>query len=365
MRNLIYCILFLTFNSTHASLLHVDVDPQAAEKEAAKYRAVCEIYVDMTPLGFKRGTGTLCETTSGRKFILTAAHVVSNHEDMSFQRNVTITFSDGTITPMLKGDIHEDYFSNGAVADLALLIPNAIPSVIKPMQIGDEKDFNANEYVTSIGFGKRGTFDDSGRGFYCSNPKEIQHTKALAINMHTALYTPYSHAADQNSLLERLKSQSRLPFEGALSGGGSGGPVIQNNRIVATNTNALTDLIDLRLSGLSGKPRSAIYIVLDKIKNERISNRLERIEDALPARLKMSFRRTVKYFFSVPDFSVNAYQHMTFINHKKKQWIENATGELSSTKEEASAYHPPTNNSPCAGDANLKNPSNVNMEPEK
>lgn len=36
MRNLICCILFLTFDSTHASLLHVDVDAHAAEKKATK-----------------------------------------------------------------------------------------------------------------------------------------------------------------------------------------------------------------------------------------------------------------------------------------------------------------------------------------
>lgn len=340
MNKIIYFSIFTMFSTAHASLLHEDVNIETSKEEAAKYPAVCKI-LTQSPKGYGTGTGTLCETKDGRKFILTAAHVISDKKEKSLCTNVKIEFSDGTITPMLKSTIHDGYFSNfgSGWADMGLLIPNAIPSTIKPMQIGDAKEFDEKAFVTSIGFGRPGTFNDSGRGFYLRESDVESPLPSLAVHMNVKLTTPLSYLEPEDlkdSMLERVRSFTQLPLEGALSSGGSGGPVIQNNRVFATNTSAATDLIELCFTNASTqKLDPAIYTVTAKEWGEKVGKTLGRIENALPMTLKMPFRKSVKYLLGIPDFSVNALQSMTFINETRRNWIENTVDELLSSGKDA------------------------------
>jgi hypothetical protein len=339
MIKIIYFSMLTLFSTANASLLHEDVNIETSKKEAAKYPAVCKILTQHSK-GYGTGTGTLCETKDGRKFILTAAHVITDKEKKSLHANVKIEFSDGTLTPMLKSTIHDAYFLNSTAnwADMGLIIPNAIPSTITPMQIGDAKEFDEKGFVTSIGFGHPGTFNDSGRGFYLCE-SDVDSRPSLAVHMNVQLKTPITFIDSEDlkdSILERVKSPNILPLEGALSGGGSGGPVIQNNRVFATNTAGATDLIELCFPNSSTqKPYSAIYNVVEKEWGEKLGKTLGRIEDALPITLKILFRRSIKYFLGIPDFSVNIFQSMTFINETKRNWIEKTVDELLSNDKDA------------------------------
>lgn len=348
MNKITYLFFITTLSSAHASLLHKDVNIEDSKNEAAKYPAVCKIWTESSK-GSGIGTGTLCETKEGRKFILTSAHVICDEEAnpldtqeaKPLDTKVKIEFSDGTITPMLKSAIHTFHFSADAPgsADMGVLIPNAIPSTIRPMQIGNPQEFNEKEFVTSIGFGRRGTFDDTGRGFYLRENASESPCTALAVHMKVKLKTPLSLEEKfdlKDSLLERIKSADKLPLEGALSSGGSGGPVIQNNRVFATNTYGAKDLINLCLHNPSThRSEPAIHNVIKKIWGEKLGKSLEAIEYYLPKRFEIPFRKTVKYILGVPDFSVNILQTMTFINDEKRNWLQTTVDKLLSTGQDA------------------------------
>ena len=215
MNKLTYLFFITTLSSAHASFLHKDVNIEDSKNEAAKYPAVCKILTESSK-GFGMGTGTLCETREGRKFVLTAAHVLSDEEakpldtqeTKPLDTKVKIEFSDGTITPMLKSAIHPLHFSAIAwgSADMAVLIPNAIPSTISPMQIGKPQEFNEKDFVTSIGFGRRGTFDDTGRGFYLRESASESLCPALAVHMKVKLKTPLSFEEKFDFLMASITS---------------------------------------------------------------------------------------------------------------------------------------------------------------
>jgi hypothetical protein len=307
------------------------IDEEKYIKEARKYPAVCQIFMKGST-GIFAGTGTLCETDDGKKFILTAGHVL----DEKTQGKGKVRFSDGTKTKISALKIHERYLDAEVISksyvDIAIFTVNAYPAHIKPMKIGKSEEFTEDAFVTAIGFGKRGVYNASGRGHYLPQDKSERH---YFLKYYSALKDPravilktklnedsfsFSKTQGCKTLNKVYERKTPSPLEGGISSGGSGGPIVQDDKIFGVIASGAKDLVDFQNPGDAPIYRS--------IESSGISKLLNQTELLLPAFLQKPFRSIAQKIFHLPDFSVNSFQTMTFLTPKLQGWIVTSVDEF-------------------------------------
>ncbi|ARN85122.1 hypothetical protein GQ61_07305 [Candidatus Nucleicultrix amoebiphila FS5] len=324
-------ILTLLSSTLNASLMFEGIDEEKYIKEARKYPAVCQIFMKGST-GIFAGTGTLCETDDGKKFILTAGHVL----DEKTQGKGKVRFSDGTKTKISALKIHERYLDAEVISksyvDIAIFTVNAYPAHIKPMKIGKSEEFTEDAFVTAIGFGKRGVYNASGRGHYLPQDKSERH---YFLKYYSALKDPravilktklnedsfsFSKTQGCKTLNKVYERKTPSPLEGGISSGGSGGPIVQDDKIFGVIASGAKDLVDFQNPGDAPIYRS--------IESSGISKLLNQTELLLPAFLQKPFRSIAQKIFHLPDFSVNSFQTMTFLTPKLQGWIVTSVDEF-------------------------------------
>lgn len=328
---LFFTILTVFSTTLNASLMFEGIDEEKYIKEARKYPAVCQIFMRESK-GLFAGTGTLCETDDGKKFILTAAHVL----DEKIQGKGKVRFSDGTKTKISALKIHELYLDANVISksyvDIAIFTVKAYPHHIKPMKIGKSEEFTEDAFVTAIGFGRRGVYNASGRGHYLP---EAESDRRYFLKYYAALKSPravilktklnedswsFSETHGCKTLEKVYEENTTSPLEGGIASGSSGGPVVQNDKIFGVIASGAKDLVDFQNPGDAPLYRS--------IKSAGISKFLNQTELLLPAFLQKSFRSLAQKIFHLPDFSVRVWQLMTFLTPKLQEWIVTSVDEF-------------------------------------
>lgn len=324
-RNLvIFCMLIA---SCHASLTYKGIPEENYIEEGKKFPAVCKAFLFGKEGNPRYGSGTLCEDNKGRKFILTAAHVVDNI-DLNCQVKDWL-FINGFLGSISTIKIFDHYHNPGNVIknylDVALVFLDKYPDNIKPMKIGipDLKE-GEERIVKGVGYGLSGIYDHTGRGHYTSLQSSYI-SKAIELNVKRdsrfSCSLRFNFNQDFSSLEKVFKSNLSLALEGAFSNGGSGGPILYNNEIIALICGGAKDMIHLENRD-EGAP---IYRALT---NSRLRNACVTIESFIIPSHKMYFRHAAKWFFDLPDFSINAFQTMTLLTPKIQEWIYKTVDEV-------------------------------------
>ena len=122
-----------------------------ARQEANKYNTVGIIRSDFGNQAINTATGTLI----GKRWVLTAAHVVEGQSDLSFQLN-------GQIYDASRWFVHKSYQGDGLIAlggDVALIKLDRAVKGVAPSTVAPKYTHNKlkDEVVTTVGYGGSGT----------------------------------------------------------------------------------------------------------------------------------------------------------------------------------------------------------------
>lgn len=308
MKNLFMAFVCLLSVPCHSSLFFDETSSDDHFNASAHHPYVCCVVNEEKSCC---GTGVLC-TLDDKKFILTAAHVAADGS------SIQVLFRYSSFIKVTSVNLHPFYQDTwfNRLTDIALLFLEEYPP-IEPLNISHE-DFNPDEPITAVGFGKLGFYDSTGRGHYAKNigfRYEASVVEFMAKKFSLIYFGKNTCNENDYHGLEKVFSDNHtLKLEGALSNGDSGGPLIQNHKLVGLTVSSYRNLIDI----YSKEGLQPIYRSL----NPSLGHKLNVMEGYFPPHYKPYFRHVAKWLFNLPDFSVRAGVRGLCLGPALRVWIK-------------------------------------------
>lgn len=316
----LFLILLVTFNfytsATFGILIHEENDPKEHYKKAQSHPYACSVLLKDSQDQRSNGSGVYIKTKSGKKCVLTAAHVAKGKEG-------GLVYFDATGECYEVDSIHlHPHFDlfQGIIHsfDIAILKLKTLPP-IKPATLDTKiKTGPINSVV--IGSGIYGKFNAQNQARYLKRSNYLPLAVPLKFSkVEIPLYQRPSNLPKDMCLPLNLETnfmkETGSNKTGFPTGGDSGAPIIseKSKRLIGIITDGP------RFFSHNPWPITEQYLARPIVKGLKI---IDNILNKIAPSYQSTWREAFQWFFTIPEVVIKSESHGALITHKTIKWIE-------------------------------------------